>query len=208
MSVTVVVLGSGELAQRAAAELGPSALILGPDELAGWGPGDAGSGQATVALVVLTVATGEEADVDAMIGALMAHPAFLGGWTVSDGHGIAADVLHGTLMRLAGADLSIFVSSGGRFGWPEARCRAIAAACTDPAGPGRPMLPAPGGGVSVARAAEMAATYGADAAFLLGGSLVGLGAGIPDALARMRATSGATSVASAAGPPVMPVTLT
>lgn len=117
---------------------------------------------------------------------VMAHPSLTGSHLHGPG-GIAPGVLYGTLPRLAGADLSIFVSHGGRFGTARADCEAIAAACADPAGPGRPILPAPGGGMGVGDAADIRALYGEHAAVLLGGSLLRHGARIPEEVARMRA---------------------
>ena len=49
------------------------------------------------------------------------------------------------------------------------------------------MLPSPGGGMSVARAAEMQAMYGEDVVYLLGGSLLRDPARIDEAVAAMRA---------------------
>jgi ribulose-bisphosphate carboxylase large chain len=48
------------------------------------------------------------------------------------------------------------------------------------------MLPTPGGGMSVDRAADMAAMYGDDVVYLLGGSILREGDRIGDAVAAMR----------------------
>lgn len=117
---------------------------------------------------------------------VMTHPAFLGGWTAAPGSGIAHDVLFGTLMRLAGADISVFPNWGGRFGFTQGECLAIARACRDAAGAGRPMLPSPGGGMSVERAGDMASAYGEDVVYLLGGSLLAMRERIGDGIYRMR----------------------
>jgi ribulose-bisphosphate carboxylase large chain len=58
-------------------------------------------------------------------GVVLAHPSFLGGFTASAGHGIAPEVLFGTLLRLAGADITIFPSWGGRFSLSRETCLAI-----------------------------------------------------------------------------------
>ncbi len=117
---------------------------------------------------------------------VMAHPSLTGSFVLPRDEGIAHGVMYGTLQRLAGADISVFPSVGGRFGFSEGECRSIARACLDPDGPGRPILPSPGGGMSVERAAELRALYGDDAVHLLGGSLLRHGERIGEEIARMR----------------------
>lgn len=117
---------------------------------------------------------------------VMTHPAFLGPYVLAPDTGIDHGTLFGTIQRLAGVDISVFPNVGGRFGFTAAECAQIAGACRTPAGPGRPMLPSPGGGMSVARAADMQAMYGEDVVFLLGGSLLQDPARIDTAVAAMR----------------------
>lgn len=125
---------------------------------------------------------------DAALGLpVMTHPSFLGPYVLAPDNGIDHGVLFGTIQRLAGADISVFPNVGGRFGFTAADCGQIAAACRAPGGPGKPMLPSPGGGMSVARAAEMQAMYGEDVVYLLGGSLLRDPARIDEAVAAMRA---------------------
>lgn len=102
---------------------------------------------------------------------IMGHPAFLGGFQSSPTGGIAHDVLYGTLMRFAGADLSIFPNYGGRFSFSEDECKSIADACRAPGGGIRPILPAPGGGMTMDRIGEIVEFYGNDVALLIGGDL-------------------------------------
>ncbi|WP_432829796.1 RuBisCO large subunit C-terminal-like domain-containing protein [Dactylosporangium sp. CA-092794] len=104
-------------------------------------------------------------------GVVLAHPSFLGGFTASASHGIAPDVLFGTLLRLAGADVSVFPSWGGRFSLSRDQCLAIAEAARRPLHALPPMLPAPGGGMSIDRAPELLAAYGPDTVFLIGADL-------------------------------------
>lgn len=118
---------------------------------------------------------------------VMTHPAFLGPFVLSPDTGMDHGVIFGTLQRLAGSDIAIFPNVGGRFGFSAEDCNQIAAACRDPQGPGRPILPSPGGGMSVERAADMAQMYGEDVAYLLGGSLLRLGERIEDGISAMRA---------------------
>ncbi|EEW25262.1 RuBisCO large subunit C-terminal-like domain-containing protein [Rhodobacter ferrooxidans] len=117
---------------------------------------------------------------------VMTHPAFLGSFVQAEDSGISHGVLFGTLQRLAGADISVFPNVGGRFGFTEAECLAIAKACRTPDGPGLPMFPSPGGGMSPDRAAAMRAMYGQDVAYLLGGSLLRHPDRIADTIAAMR----------------------
>ncbi|MBD3763194.1 MAG: ribulose 1,5-bisphosphate carboxylase [Rhodobacterales bacterium] len=117
---------------------------------------------------------------------VMTHPAFLGPYVLAPDNGIDHGVLFGTIQRLAGSDISVFPNVGGRFGFTAEDCRQIAEACRALGGPGRAMLPSPGGGMSVARAAEMQAMYGEDVVYLLGGSLLTDSARIDRAVAQMR----------------------
>lgn len=117
---------------------------------------------------------------------VMTHPAFLGPYVLAPDTGFDHGVLFGTLQRLAGADISVFPNVGGRFGFSAAECHQIATACRDPDGPGQAILPSPGGGMSVARAADMVAMYGPDVTYLLGGSLLADPPNIDRAVAAMR----------------------
>ncbi|MDO5640887.1 MAG: RuBisCO large subunit C-terminal-like domain-containing protein [Paracoccus sp. (in: a-proteobacteria)] len=117
---------------------------------------------------------------------VMTHPAFLGPYVLAPDTGFDHGVLFGTIQRLAGADISVFPNVGGRFGFSAAECSQIADACRDRAGPGLPMLPSPGGGMSVERAADMVAMYGGDVVYLLGGSLLADPPRIDRAVAAMR----------------------
>ncbi len=116
---------------------------------------------------------------------IMTHPSFLGPHVLSEDTGFTHGMMFGTLQRLAGSDISVFPNFGGRFGFTEAQCSEIVAACQDPAGIGPPMLPSPGGGMSPQRAAGMRAMYGDDTVFLLGGSLLRHGDGIGEAVAAL-----------------------
>lgn len=104
-------------------------------------------------------------------GIVLSHPAFLGGFTASASHGLGPDVLFGTLLRLAGADVSVFPSWGGRFSFTRGQCLAITDAARRPLHDVAPILPAPGGGMSIARAPELLDAYGPDTMFLIGADL-------------------------------------
>lgn len=117
---------------------------------------------------------------------LMAHPSLLGAHLLSASGGFSHGVLLGAIMRLAGADISIFPNLGGRFSFSRAHCLEIAAWCRDPSGIGVPIFPSPGGGMTVERALEMHAMYGEDVVYLLGGSLLRHGERIGEAIQAMR----------------------
>ncbi len=123
---------------------------------------------------------------DSLALPVMTHPAFLGPFVLSPDTGFDHGMIFGTLQRLAGADISVFPNVGGRFGFSADDCGQIAAACRATDGPGRAILPSPGGGMSVARAADMAAMYGQDVVYLLGGSLLAQGEAVGEAVTTMR----------------------
>lgn len=104
---------------------------------------------------------------------MMAHPALSGAYTNGVAEGIAHSFLLGTLFRLAGADVSVFPSPGGRFAVSEADCAAIAQALAAPLGGLAAALPAPAGGLRLELVPGLARLYGADAVFLVGGALLG-----------------------------------
>ncbi|MEN8233472.1 MAG: RuBisCO large subunit C-terminal-like domain-containing protein [Actinomycetota bacterium] len=102
---------------------------------------------------------------------IMGHPAFLGGFNSSPTGGISHGVLYGTIMRHAGADLSIFPHHGGRFSFSKVECMEVASACRQPIDGVRAILPAPGGGMTMDRVGEIVEFYGNDVALLIGGDL-------------------------------------
>ena len=106
---------------------------------------------------------------------LMAHPTFGGGHFVSPREGIAPDVVFGTLLRIAGADIAIFANAGGRFRFSREDCARIAARLRAPLGGLAPAWPCPAGGMQVEHMPRMCADYGPDAVLLIGGALIGLG---------------------------------
>ncbi len=81
---------------------------------------------------------------------LLAHSSFLGSFVTSRTSGIAPRVLFGTIMRLSGADAANFPNYVGRFSFSKRDCGEIAEADAEPMGPVKPILPAPGGGVTLA----------------------------------------------------------
>ena len=102
---------------------------------------------------------------------IMSHPSFLGSTVVNPQQGISHGIVFGTIMRLAGADISIFPNYGGRFSFSEQECEEIAQACAVPLGGLAPIFPSPGGGMTLDRVPEMLEFYGNDLTLLIGGAL-------------------------------------
>ncbi len=103
--------------------------------------------------------------------AVMAHPSHAQ-TAPARAEGIAPDVLLGTLYRVAGADIVVYVNTGGRFSWPERVCHAVNDRLRAPLGRLRRAFPAPAGGVNAADAGHWFARYGLDTMLLIGGSLL------------------------------------
>ncbi len=111
------------------------------------------------------------ADDDRLALPIMMHPSFLGSFVADEHAGIRHGLIFGTLARLAGADISIFPSFGGRFSFSPAACLDVAAGCRSPLPGVSAIFPSPGGGMTVDRAAELVDFYGQDTMLLIGGSL-------------------------------------
>ncbi len=99
------------------------------------------------------------------------HPAFMGSFTSTPHSGISHYALYGQIVRMAGADITIFPNFGGRFSFSEYDCRMIAQGCRDHMGDIAPIMPGPGGGMSLETVGQMKEFYGNDAVFLIGGGL-------------------------------------
>ena len=169
-----------EAVQRGAEKAGRK-IIYAPNVTAG--PGElekraafaqkAGAG----ALLVSPGLTGFDsmrslADDDNLGLPILAHPAFLGSFVTSQDNGISPFALFGQLMRLAGADASIYPHSGGRFGFTLQECRDITWGAAESMGDLKPIFPTPGGGMNLKRIPELLKFYGKDVIFLVGGDLV------------------------------------
>ena len=128
---------------------------------------------------------------------LLVHPAFAGAWTTSPTCGIDHGVYYGLLMRLAGADGTIFPSFGGRFAFSRDECQRIAASARRPMGHVRSIFPVPGGGIGTATVADALATYRRDVILLVGGGLLRLSSNLTEACTRLRATVDSAAEATA-----------
>ncbi|MDR1732850.1 MAG: hypothetical protein LBR61_12240 [Synergistaceae bacterium] len=117
---------------------------------------------------------------------IFTHPAFLGSYALTR-QGIAADLLFGTFMRMAGADATIFPNCGGRFPLSKEDCLGIAAACRENPENFEPIFPAPAGGMELGNIDDMRRTYGDDMLVLVGGGLFTCGGDLVENCRRFRA---------------------
>ncbi|MCL2743263.1 MAG: RuBisCO large subunit C-terminal-like domain-containing protein, partial [Planctomycetaceae bacterium] len=111
---------------------------------------------------------------------VFAHPAFLGGMAITAGQGCSCAVLYGTLLRLAGADATIFPNFGGRFPLTQQDCSGIVAASREPLGDLKPMFPSPAGGMELKNLPAMLNNYGNDVLVLIGSGLFSAGGNLLD----------------------------
>lgn len=111
------------------------------------------------------------ADDDSIDLPIFVHPAFMGSFALSPDFGVDHFVLHGQMMRLAGADISIMPNYIGRFSYSRDDCYRITRGCAVPMGQIKPIFPGPGGGISPESFADMVIVYGLDVAYLISGNL-------------------------------------
>lgn len=102
---------------------------------------------------------------------LMSHPSMLGSLVMNPNHGIRHGLVLGKLMRLAGADISIFPNFGGRFSFTQAQCSEIAQDAREKFANLKSIWPAPGGGMTFERIEEIVKFFGPDTMLLVGGAL-------------------------------------
>lgn len=107
--------------------------------------------------------------------ATMGHPSLSGPLYVSADEGMEAGLVLGTLMRLLGMDISVYVNIGGRFEFSREDCVGVATRCREPLGRLAPAFPSPAGGMHLGNVQQMAEDYGADTCLLIGGALLGHG---------------------------------
>lgn len=102
---------------------------------------------------------------------IQGHPSMLGSLITSQSEGISHGIALGTLMRLAGADITIFPNVGGRFAFTSEHCLDIAERSREKLGTLKPIFVSPAGGMNLERIPEMIKMYGNDSALLIGGAL-------------------------------------
>jgi ribulose-bisphosphate carboxylase large chain len=102
---------------------------------------------------------------------VIAHPALFGSFVTTPTSGISPYVLFGQLMRLAGADASIFVNYGGRYPYTPEQCQSVAEGCVVPMGHLPAIFPVPSSGLTLERLPELREFYGRDVIFHIGTGL-------------------------------------
>ncbi len=102
---------------------------------------------------------------------IQSHPSMLGSMLTSGEQGVAHPIVLGTLMRIAGADISIFPNFSGRFSFTKQECLSITDAAQSQLGNLKSMWVAPAGGMSLDRIPQMREIYGSALALLIGGAL-------------------------------------
>lgn len=103
---------------------------------------------------------------------IMAHPAVSGALYAAPHHGIAADILLGQLLRLAGADIVIYPSPYGSVTLDRAVGARLVEALRAP-GPQRASLPAPSAGIYPGLVPMLLREYGVDFIVNAGGGIHG-----------------------------------
>ncbi|WP_308634467.1 2,3-diketo-5-methylthiopentyl-1-phosphate enolase [Paenibacillus silvisoli] len=104
---------------------------------------------------------------------IAAHPAMAGAFYPSTHYGIAAPLLLGKLMRLAGADLVLFPSPYGSVVMPREENLAVQAALIDPALPVKPSFPVPSAGIHPGLVPLILRDFGTDVVVNAGGGIHG-----------------------------------
>ena len=117
---------------------------------------------------------------------ILTHPSFSGAYVLSNNTGFSYGMYYGKLQRIIGSDMSIFPNVGGRFDFSKEQCSSIAAACKSEEGPGKPIFPCIGGGMSLKTADAMKKMYGNEAVYLLGGSLLRYGDKIGEGIVEIK----------------------
>lgn len=134
-----------------------------------------------------------------------AHPALAGALYPSPHYGIAAPLLLGKLMRLAGADLVLFPSPYGSVVMPKEENLAVQAALIDPALPVKASFPVPSAGIHPGLVPLILRDFGQDVVVNAGGGIhghpQGTAAGGQAFRQAINATLAGTSLPEAAGRP-------
>ncbi len=127
----------------------------------------------------------ELAEDDSIALPVFSHPAFQGSYVLGD-FGISHYVLYGQLMRMAGADATIYPNFGGRFSFSQAECHQIIEGTSTGMGHLKSIFPSPGGGINIKSIPLLAEFYGKDVIFLMGGGLFTSGSDLVENCRRFR----------------------
>ncbi len=127
----------------------------------------------------------ELAEDDSIALPIFSHPAFQGSYVLGDS-GISHYALYGQLMRMAGADATIYPNFGGRFSFSQAECNQIVEGTSAEMGHLKSIFPSPGGGINIKSIPLLAEFYGKDVIFLMGGGLFTSGPDLVDNCRRFK----------------------
>ena len=111
------------------------------------------------------------ADDDSVALPILSHPALMGSFVMNPTHGISHELTFATLLRLSGADFTIFPNHGGRFNFTQQACEAIVRNCSSSISGISSISPALAGGMTIARVPEIIRDFGLDITLLIGGAL-------------------------------------
>lgn len=159
---------AGQVFERAfmAKEMGAGGVMLAPS------------------LVGFDVSRALAADPDFALP-IVSHPTFGGTNVITATTGFSHRFFYGLLQRLMGVDAVIYPNFGGRFSFSRDECLAIVDGCTCALGDLKPILPAPGGGMTFERVPEMRDAYGDAVMYLIGGALLREKSDLPAACRRL-----------------------
>jgi 2,3-diketo-5-methylthiopentyl-1-phosphate enolase len=104
---------------------------------------------------------------------IAAHPAMAGALYPAAHHGIAAPLLLGKLMRIAGADLSLFPSPYGSVVMPRAENLAVMEQLLSPSLPQKPVFPVPSAGIHPGLVPMIMSDFGPEVVVNAGGGVHG-----------------------------------
>ena len=163
--------------------------ITGPADLIferAWMAKEQGAGGIMLApsLVGFDVSRSLAADPDFGLP-IVSHPTFGGPNVITPTTGFSHRFFFGTLQRLIGVDAAIYPNFGGRFSFSRDECLSIVDGCSADLGGLKPILAAPGGGMTFERVPEMRAAYGDEVMYLVGGALLRETADLPAACRRL-----------------------
>ena len=111
------------------------------------------------------------ADSDEINLPIMSHPSMLGSLFMNPNHGINHEIVLAKLMRLSGADITVFPNYGGRFSFTKEECLRISHICRNEFSNLKTIFPSPGGGMTLDRIDELVGFFGNDTVLLIGGAL-------------------------------------
>jgi ribulose-bisphosphate carboxylase large chain len=127
------------------------------------------------------------ADQDGLSLPIMYHPAGHGLFFGSHVEGFSKYAFFGQIMRLAGADVTVFPNFGGRFSITQVECKEISQGTQNVMGQLNPIFPAPAGGLTFNLMPDLLEVYGNEMLIIIGGGIHREG---PDLVANCRKLRG------------------